>query len=907
MPVPRSRAALSLLLLALPAAPQAAAQQGQPPRPIANAPQVLRAHPLAGELRIDGRLDEPAWRDAEVASDFIQAQPNFGAPASQRTEARVIYGPDALFVGMRMYDTAPDSIAGRLTRRDEWSGTADWAMVYVDSRHDHRTAFGFAINPMGVKHDSYFFDDGRQDTSWDAVWEGAVTVDSLGWTAEFRIPYSQLRYDLGAAEMTWGIQFMRQIARHGESSHWAPRDPRVPGMSSRFGVLTGLEGIRAPRRVELLPYTSARLERAPDEPGNPFYRANRPGAGVGLDARVGLPAGLTLTATLNPDFGQVEVDPAQINLSAFELFFPERRPFFIEGGDVFRFGDVQTFNNYGFQEFFYSRRIGRTPQRSLGGPGYAAVDAPDQTTILGAAKVSGRTGRGWTVGAMNALTGREHARAVNLDGDELNVQVEPFTSYSVGRARREWRRGQTVVGGVVTATHRDLSDETLQAMLRGSAYLGGVDFEHRWANRQWALSGFLAGSHVAGSETSIAATQRAPSRYFTRPDADYLTYDAERGSLGGTMGQVAVQRSGNWDFSVSYKDASPGFEINDAGFQGRVDYRSVATMVGQRFPRPFGPFRTASYALLSLHNWNHGGDRFTHDYAAGVTGTFQNFWGGGVTVIHQRESYDDRLTRGGPLARSPEGWQLNAQLGTDPRRPLRLQASGSGGEWEDGTRSRNLAFDLVARPTSNVELRLGPSLSRNENPRQFVTAFGDPAAEATFGRRTVFADLEQTVAAANLRLNWTFTPDLSLQLFAQPYVAAGSFAGFKEFTTPGETRFDVYGADRGTLCRYADRRAYAVHPTAAVDCPEALPTPTEAAAQGLRLLGDPDFTFRSLRGNAVVRWEYSPGSALFLVWQQTRSGTEAFGDVQLSRDAGDLLREPARNVFLLKATYWIGR
>jgi hypothetical protein len=900
---PRARSVLVAALVLAAAIPGAAQQ----PERGAAEPRVLRAQPATGDIRVDGRLDEPAWQDAEVATGFIQAMPQTGAPASQRTEARVLYGADALYVGMRMYDTAPDSIVGRLTRRDEWSSSADWAMVYVDSRHDRRTAFGFAINPLGVKHDSYFFDDGRQDQSWDAVWEGAVTMDSLGWTAEFRIPYSQLRFNPGAGEMSWGIQFMRQISRHGENSHWAPRDPRVPGMASRFGLLTGLEGIRAPRRVELLPYTSARLERAPDEPGNPFYRANQPGAGVGLDARVGLPAGLTLTATINPDFGQVEVDPAQINLSAFELFFPERRPFFVEGGDVFRFGDVQALNDYGFQEFFYSRRVGRTPQRSLGGPAYAAVDAPDQTTILGVAKVSGRTDGGWTVGAMNALTGREHARAVTRDGDELSVQVEPLTSYSVGRARREWRNGQTVVGGLLTATHRDLSDEELEAMLRSSAYLGGVDFEHRWANRQWALSGFLAGSHVEGSESSIAATQRSSSRYFARPDADYLTYDAERGSLAGTMGQLAIQRSGNWDMSATYKQASPGFEINDAGFKGRVDYRALATAFGQRFPRPAGPFRNSSYAFISRHNWNHGGDLIQDAYGAMASGTFRNFWSFGANAVHQRETYDDRLTRGGPLARAPANNQVGAQVVTDQRRPLRLQANASGAEWADGGSSRNLALNFVVRPTSNVELRAGPSLSRSENRRQFVTAFGDPGALTTYGRRTVFADLEQTVAAGNVRVNWTFSPDLSLELFAQPYVAAGSFTGFKEFTTPGETRFDVYGEDRGTLCRYADRRAYAVHPTAAVGCPDEMPSGAQAAQQGFRLMGDPDFTFRSLRGNAVLRWEYSPGSALFLVWQQTRAGQDPFGDVDLSRDTAELLREPARNIFLLKATYWIGR
>jgi hypothetical protein len=322
------------------ASPAAAQETGA----AADTPPTVRAAPLAGEIRLDGRLDEPAWEAAEVAGGFTQAYPDAGAPATQRTEARVLVGPDALYVGMRMFDTAPDSIAAQLTRRDQFGSYSDRALVFIDSRNDRRTGFTFAVNPRGVKQDTYLFDDGNEDGSWDAVWEVATAVDSLGWTAEFRIPFSQLRFSAADGEMTWGISFMRDLARRGERSTWAPWTRNTPGFVSRFGYLRGLDGVRPPRRLELLPYTSARLERAPDEPGNPFYRANAGGAGAGLDVNVGLPAGLTLTAAVNPDFGQVEVDPAQINLSAFELFFPERRPFFTEGMDVFQFGTVRAFN-----------------------------------------------------------------------------------------------------------------------------------------------------------------------------------------------------------------------------------------------------------------------------------------------------------------------------------------------------------------------------------------------------------------------------------------------------------------------------------------------------------------------------------------------------------------------------------
>jgi hypothetical protein len=866
-------------------------------------PLVLRAEPLADEIRLDGILDEPEWQAAEVATDFVQQRPSVGERSTQRTEARVIYGADALYVGMRMYDTDPEGIAALLTRRDAFTNASDWAMVYVDSHHDRRTAFGFAVNPLGVKHDAYNYDDGKNDQDWVAVWDVATSVDPLGWTAEFRIPYSQLRFSTNGGEMTWGIQFMRDIAREGERSHWAPMDPTVPGTASRFGVLMGLDGLRAPRRLELLPYSSGGLTHSPAAPANPFHRTAQPTVAAGLDFKAGMPGGLTLTGTVNPDFGQVEVDPAQINLSAFELFLPERRPFFTEGSDVFQFGNEQLYNSYGFEEFFYSRRIGRAPQRSLAPSQYAAVDAPSQTSILGAAKVSGRTEGGWTVGLLNAVTAREEARV--LTGvEEGRVIVEPLTNYATTRFRRDLRQGQTVIGVMTNTVHRDLSDEGLQPLLHDAAYTGGIDFSHRWSNRQWALSGYLAGSRVTGSESAMSRTQRSSSRYFARPDADYLELDPDRTVLEGTMANVAIQRTGNWDMSVALKQVSPGFEINDVGFQGRVDYRALTTMFGQRQTSPRGVFRSGQYRVGSKQVWNFGGDRLVEEYMVGMMGQFRNFWTFGAIAKFDPETMDDRLTWGGPLARTPASRTLNLNGGTDPRRMMQVQTAAMLQRAADGSSLTQQQASVTVRPTPSTEIQFGPSLARNVNNRQFVRSFADPSAEATFGQRIVFADLRQTTAAASFRLNQTFTPNLSLQLFAQPFVSAGAYSGLKEFTTPGETRFAVYGQDRGAVCRFD--RVYAIHPTAAYACPSTAPTAGEAAQEGAWMLAAPDFTFRSLRGNAVLRWEYRPGSALFVVWQQDRSGRHPFGDLQWSRDPGGLFGEPGRNVFTVKATYWMG-
>ena len=332
----------------------------------------------SGDIVLDGRVSESAWQKAPPITNFTQSYPAPGAKPTDPTEVRVLYDDVALYVGIRMFDAHPDSIAAQLARRDASGIYSDWIHVIVDSYHDRRTAFRFTVNPKGVKKDVYTSNDGDEDVNWDAIWDVATRVDSLGWVAEFRIPLSQLRFasDNGR-DHTWGFQVMRDVARRNERDSWSPWTPQSPGFVSRFGDLSGLTSIPSPRRLEVVPYVSTKLTRAPGDRANPFFRSTDTRPSAGADLKYGLSSGLTLTATVNPDFGQVEVDPSVINLSAFETFFPEKRPFFLEGSDALSFGEVALYNDYGSQRFFYSRRIGREPQRSVSGK---FVDQPDATT-----------------------------------------------------------------------------------------------------------------------------------------------------------------------------------------------------------------------------------------------------------------------------------------------------------------------------------------------------------------------------------------------------------------------------------------------------------------------------------------------------------------------------------------------
>jgi hypothetical protein len=472
----------------------------------------------------------------------------------------------------------------------------------------------------------------------------------------------------------------------------------------------------------------------------------------------------------------------------------------------------------------------------------------------------------------------------------------------VGRARKDLNGGASQFGLLGTATHRSLDDETLRGMLHREGYLGGVDFLHTWGERAWSVSGYLAGSRVAGTTDVLRATQRSSVRYYQRPDADYVEVDEGRTSLSGHIGELSVAHGGSWDASVQLKQVSPGVELNDLGFQTRSDARSVATFLGRSVNRQTGILRSHSYAAWQFRAWNFGGDRILDGYAGNLNASFTNFWSAGVQGGIRPEYLNDRLTRGGPLSAQPAQWNVNGYVETDSRKPLSLELSASYREDASGLRERGFGAFSTLRPSSAVRVQLGPRFSHNDYTAQYVRTTTDPAATATYGARYVFGALDQTTVSLETRLDWTFTPRLSLQLYAQPFVSAGRYSDFKELTTPGEFAFAAYGEDRGTLCSFGG--VYVADPVAERPCPEALPASDDPDFR-VRF-GDPDFNVRSLRGNAVLRWEYRPGSTLFFVWQQERSGFEPFGDFDLDRDTRAIFDGPSHNVFLVKASYWIG-
>jgi Domain of unknown function (DUF5916)/Carbohydrate family 9 binding domain-like len=859
----------------------------------------MRATRAPSSINIDGKLNEPAWAAAVPSGDFTQSYPNVGAKATDPTEVRILYDDDALYVGVRMFDAHPDSIAAQLARRDASGIYSDWLHVMVDSYRDRRTSFRFSVNPRGVQKDVLEFDDNKgEDLNWDAVWQVATAIDSLGWTAEYRIPFSQLRFGgmPKGAERLWGIQIMRDVARRNERDSWSPWKLTDPGFVSLEGDLAGILDIPTPRRLEVMPYVSAKLTRAPGDPANPFYRANDMKPSTGVDLKYGLPSGLTLTATANPDFGQVEVDPAVVNLSAYETFFPEKRPFFVEGANIFNIGSINGGPSYGNQQIFYSRRIGRPPQRFADGQ---FVDAPNATTILGAGKLTGKVGA-WTVGLLNALTGEEKARVIDRSNVESTTPVEPLTNYFVGRVKRDFRAGNTIIGLGGTAVNRDLSDTAFKNLLRANADVGSLDFEHRWANRQWTLMGALSRSLIEGSTAVIQSAQRSSARYYQRPDADYLSLDPAATSLSGYSTKLGLVKSGTWSFSATAKDISPGFEVNDLGFMGRVDYRNIGSGASYNNYQPGKLLRSYSLFAGTNHAWNHGGDKIWTSFFNQVTFNFTNLWSLYAGGEYDPSRIDDRLTRGGPLGRQPTQWGGWAQITTDQRRSVSYNVNADYYGDEAHGYAKDVMFGVDIRPSSSVHVILTPALSLYHNTIQFVRGTTDALATTTYGRRYVFSNLFQTTLSATTRVEWTLTPLLSFQLYAQPFASAGRFNGFKELATPGTQQYAVYGRDNGSTITPVPDPTTGKVLSYAVD-------PDGAGVAPAFSISNPDFRTHSLRGNAVVRWEYRPGSALFFVWQQQREDFLPFeGDFRTSRETRGIFGRPS-NVFLVKATYWFAR
>ncbi|HEU5218045.1 MAG TPA: DUF5916 domain-containing protein [Gemmatimonadales bacterium] len=851
-------------------------------RPHAGGADAVAIATRATAPRIDGRLDDPVWERATPAGNFLQRDPEEGSPATERTEVRVIYDDEALFVGVRAFDSHPGQISAPLARRDE-TPPSDWVGVMIDSYFDHRTAFEFVVNPAGVKQDTYHFNDGERDPTWDAIWQVGVTRDSTGWTAEFRIPWSQLRFGNGP-ERRFGFNIWRKINRTGELQHWKLMPRNAAGDASQYGELTGLAELKPRRKLEVTPYTVVGRTFSPAVAGNPFQTGSAGRATLGADLRYGLTSNLTLSAAFNPDFGQVEADPAVVNLSAQETFYPEKRPFFTEGSDVFKFRvSPSPFSN---EQFFYTRRIGRPPQLSPDERGGFASQV-GETTILGAAKVQGKTPSGWTIGALAALTTEETAAVVDASGAPFRDVIEPRTGYGVARLARDFRGGRTVIGAFGTIVERDLPASVTS--LRTGAIAAGLEVQHRFAHDQLLARATLLGSRVNGSAEAITATMRSSVHYFQRPDIHFAAVDSLATSLSGSAGFAELKKdAGTWLYGAQAGTRSPGLELNDAGYQNNAARNTQMAWVTHRWLQPGRVFRSFALKLNQWYDWNYDGHALDRGAELMANSTLKNYGTLNLWTGSNFGARDATMLRGGPALEYPASGWLGGEAGSDPRKAFRLSVNA--GTWKTfvGTgKGFNIGGMIAWRPSGQLDFSVAPRYEFEHPSRQFV-ASGSVAGRTEY----VVGDLSQKTVSLATRGNFTFSPTLSFQLDAEPFMSSGRFETFKRVTDPTNpreaARFEILGATR--LLRNGSSVSADFDGNGTADLS----------------LGEPDFTVLSLRSTAVLRWEYRPASTVFLVWQQERGRSLADGRFRLGGNLSNLFGAAATNALILKVSFWGG-
>ena len=768
--------------------------------------------------QLDGVLDDEIWKNAPIHEGFRQRDPDEGKPATERTTFQIAYDDEAIYFAILCYDDEPDKIVARLVRRDDYV-ESDRVTVSLDPHYNRQSAFWFTVYPSGSVTDGIAPETGWWDSTWDGVWEVKTQIHENGWAAEYKIPFHILRFS-PKDEYTWGLQVERYISRKKEQDHWRFVKSGEPGWASRFGDLSGIKAIHPSRHLEFVPYVMGRTH--PNDETELW-------GNVGTDIQYGISSAISLDATINPDFGQVEADPASLNLSAYEEYFNERRPFFVKGARIF--------DNLDYS-FFYSRRIGRRPGHFDLPNGATELSRPESTTILGATKIVGKTQGGTHFGIMEAVTAPEYAHIKErVNGKEIEREflIEPSTNYFVGRINQDILKGNSVVGLIATAVNRQDSN---------SAYVGGVDWDMKFAEEKIQITGTLAGSQAGKLE--------------------------ERKS--GYLAHFEIDKHGGWlRGETNFSMLSPDLEINDLGYLRRSDKIEWNYDLTVRKEKPFSIFRRAILGLYGWQTWNYDRTHISGYVEIWTGGRFKNYWDYDLWVGRNLETLSDHdIRRGGTLIKDPAGWWIYTELSTDSRKMVRLELNPVFA-WNDDGRSYDYDVDLRLRiqPTSNVELSVGPNYAYQVRDAQWV----DMIEERINGqgeKHYIYGELTSQTLDFTTRANISFTPTLSLQFYVQPFITIGDYTNFKELVEPKSYQFKPYPLNENR-----------------------------------------DFHRRSLRGNTVLRWEFRPGSTLFLVWSQSREvDLDSVERVDLEFRPFHRLRtsftDAGENIFLVKCRYWFG-
>ena len=847
--------------------------QNSPKQPVYTTSRLITPKPV-----IDGKLDDDCWKNGTWAGNFRQWIPSEGAKPTYPTDLNIQYDDKNLYVAFRVHDGEPDKILRLAGVRDELAG--DMVGINFDSYRDYRTGFEFTLTAWGQKVDLVLFNPMNWDFNWNPVWKGKVGMEDSAWVAEMEIPLSQLRYS-SKDEQVWGMHSWRWISRLQEESDWEIQSKTGPGMLYNFGELRGIKGLKKSRRLEIMPYTLGDLRTMKREPGNPFADKGRIwGGNAGLDAKIGLSSNFTVDLTVNPDFGQVESDPSVMNLTAFETFYEEKRPFFLEGLTIFDY----KFDN---QSLFYSRRIGHAPSRPVYPNDNLFVKSPDKTSILSAVKLSGTTSKGLSVGLIQSITANEFARLIDNDGNRTSVKVEPLTSYTVARIQKGYKAGNTVLGGILTSTNR-LIEEKKPESLSNNAFTGGLDLLHHWKDKEFYIDARLIGSYINGSKEAIASLQESSARYYQRPGSDYLEYDTSANKLSGFGGKFMIGKGskGLWRYSTGATWLSPGLELNDLGYMNTADEINQVNVISYLINQPVSIFRSYTIILEQFNTWNFNGSYLGSGAHLSFTAEFKNQWGFATNLIYHSKSLDTKILRGGYDMIMPYAITSFGNLNTDQSKKItaslayryEYKGNNSGVNYQIGP-------GITYRPITNLKLGVTANYSSNNDRMQFVTTN-----YSISGNRYILGTIDQKTLGLTFRIDLNLTPEFSIQYYGSPFVSRGSYSQLKYISDP-----------KAKL--YVDRFELYQNPVFTGDSYQLYDY-----TNGLRIdysIDNPDFNFHEFRSNLVAKWEYRLGSFIYLVWSSERSGNTNASHSSV-RDSYKQLRSIfPNNIFLIKLNYWL--
>jgi hypothetical protein len=844
-------------------------------------PRQLSATRAWTPVVIDGLHTDATWLFGDT-SIFTQQSPIYNAAPSERTSIWITYDDDALYIAARMYDSMPSAIVRNVGGRDA-DVPADWLEVALDPAHDRRSGYYFRVTAAGGMADGTLYNETERDNSWNGQWESAVTIDSAGWVAEIRIPFSQLRY-IAKQDQVWGINITRWIHRKQEEIVLAPAPRSIGASVAYFADLVGIEGIVPPVRMEFVPYAVSRLHSYEPVPENPLKPGRDFSADAGADLRIGIGTGLTFSTTVNPDFGQVEVDPASINLTTYETIFPEKRPFFTEGANHFNAGD----ENIG--EFFYTRRIGRAPQGRPTIAGFTAI--PTRTRILGAAKLYGQLADSISVGLLGAVTERTYAR-IDSAGKQLQEEIEPLAVYAALGSVNQFGNGQHGLQTFAAGVGRDLRTPSLSGIMNDLAVAGAITgWSYLDNHHDWSVRWLAGGSYVHGSREKLLRLQRAPQRYFQRPDISHHRIDTTLTSMTGWAGKLVMgKQEGNITGDITLSATSPEFELNDIGILRQADRLKASATLGYGSYEPDDLFLNWSFGATASREFDFARTPLGMSVSAYGNAEFSNAWGLGLSASYQPRGLDAGATHGGPAIESPAGWSGSISAYTDDRSGIMFWASGDASGDVEGANSYGIGGGVQWRPWETLMLSAGPWIDHGSWPTIYFTEIADPLAAATYGTRYVFARLRQSTISCDIRISWTLTPRLSFQLYLQPYQSHASYDGFKELLHPHSYAFHQYGDGTTSIAEHDG--VFVIDPDA------------DGVAPSFSL-DNSDFDYFSLRGTAVLQWEYSSGSTIYLVWTQSRFVYNDYWTPETGPQLQRLFKSHPDDIFLLKVSYLLG-